>query len=105
MADISKYIRYYTDESTPAHGTYQGALFDPRWKARRKLILERDKNCCVICTSNEKLQVHHRQYHFSESLNKYKEPWEYPDDLMITLCDHCHQKGHRLYQVPVKRVK
>lgn len=93
------------DEATPTHGGYGGALFDPRWKAKRKEIMERDRHKCIICGSDKNLQVHHRQYHFSRSMNIFKNPWEYENGLMITMCESCHQKGHRLYKVPVKYVK
>jgi len=93
------------DETTPTHGGYGATLFDPRWKARRKEIMERDHNRCVICQSEDNLQVHHRQYHFSGILNAFKNPWEYDNNLMITLCKNCHQHGHRLHKVPVKRIR
>lgn len=95
-----------TDRNTaPSHGGYGAALFDPRWKSKRKEILERDHNQCVICKGSNSLQVHHRQYHFSQTLNVFKNPWEYDNSLMITLCERCHQKGHRLYKVPIKYIK
>lgn len=87
------------------HGTYGATLFDPRWKAKRKLILQRDRNQCVICNSQEKLQVHHRQYHFSRSSNTFKQPWDYPNKLLITLCESCHSKGHRQHEVPTKYLR
>lgn len=98
------------DDIPQNHGTYAATLFDPRWKARRVEILLRDKSAsgvsqCVICKSEEQLQIHHRQYHFSKGRNQFKNPWEYPDYLLITLCERCHQKGHRQYNVPVKQVK
>lgn len=93
------------DETTLNHGAYGAALFDPRWKSKRKEILERDQSKCVICKSDNNLQIHHRQYHFSRTLNVFKNPWEYDNSLMVTLCERCHQKGHRLYKVPVKYVK
>ncbi|MDD5184178.1 MAG: HNH endonuclease [Paludibacter sp.] len=93
------------DETTLNHDGYGASLFDPRWKARRKEILERDHYKCVICHSEIKLQVHHRQYQFSETLKVFKNPWEYADSLMITLCSTCHQKGHNLYKVPIKYIK
>jgi 5-methylcytosine-specific restriction endonuclease McrA len=93
------------NETTFNHGAYGAALFDPRWKAKRKEILERDKNMCVLCKSDKKLQVHHRQYHFSRTLNAFRNPWEYSHNLMVTLCESCHQKGHRLYKVPTKYIK
>jgi hypothetical protein len=29
-------------------------------------------------------------------------PWEYPDRLLVTLCESCHQKGHKVFNVPIK---
>jgi 5-methylcytosine-specific restriction endonuclease McrA len=101
---ITNFDNTTNDEATLNHGGYGATLFDPRWKAKRKEILERDQNRCVICKNDKNLQVHHRQYHFSRSLNIFKNPWEYHNDLMITLCESCHQKGHRLYKVPVKYI-
>lgn len=95
---------YTNDETGLNHGGYGAALFDPRWKAKRKEILDRDNNRCIICKSEENLQVHHRQYHFSITLNVFRDPWEYSNRLMITLCKDCHQRGHRLYKVPIKKV-
>lgn len=86
------------------HGSYGAALFDPRWKAKRRRILERDQNLCRLCGCGGKLQVHHRQYHFSRTLNAFKQPWEYPNWLLITLCETCHNKGHRTYVVPTKYI-
>lgn len=83
-----------------AHGSYGALLFHPAWKARRKAILDRDLHRCVHCGNHEQLQVHHRQYHFVEALQKFRLPWDYPDHLLITLCEACHSKGHRKYKVP-----
>jgi hypothetical protein len=83
-----------------AHGTYGASLFDKRWKEKRLGILERDNRACVICKSTEKLQVHHRQYHFIKDLQQFKAPWDYDDDLLVTLCERCHAKGHGKYKVP-----
>lgn len=86
------------------HGAYGATLFDPRWKAKRKEIIARDLNQCVICKSSNALQVHHRQYHFLRRLNEFKSPWEYDNHLMITLCETCHNRGHKLYKVPTKYI-
>jgi hypothetical protein len=85
---------------TPAHGTYGGLLFDPRWKQKRTEILARDGGRCVICTETGDLQVHHRQYHFIKELQCFKVPWDYEDKLLITLCKSCHNRGHSKYKVP-----
>lgn len=85
---------------TPAHGSYGGLLFDPRWKARREEILARDQNCCIICQSTDELQVHHRQYHYIKNADAFRMPWDYPDHLLITLCKSCHNRGHSKFKVP-----
>ncbi|TCC99954.1 hypothetical protein EZ437_17090 [Pedobacter psychroterrae] len=82
------------------HGSYGSLLFDPMWRSKRISILERDKHQCINCKSQIGLQVHHRQYHFSKATNQFKMPWEYADNLLITLCEKCHQKGHKQYKVP-----
>ena len=84
----------------PLHGSYGSLLFDPRWKAKRMEIIIRDNRCCVICKDTNELQVHHRQYQFIKSENAFKMPWDYPDDLLITLCKSCHQRGHSKFKVP-----
>lgn len=82
------------------HGTYGGLLFNPKWKAKRKEILARDKHRCVICKSDKELQVHHRQYQFIVNENQFRLPWDYADYLLITLCESCHSRGHRRHKVP-----
>ncbi len=86
-------------EDIPAHGTYGSLLFRPEWKAKREEILDRDKSC-VICKSISTLQVHHRQYHFIVRENKFKLPWDYSENLLITLCESCHKRGHAKFKVP-----
>lgn len=94
MTVILELLRKHT------HGTYGASLLDQRWKKRRGEILERDRFQCVNCEATTKLQVHHRQYHFDIKIRKFRDPWDYPDVLMITLCESCHQRGHYLYKVP-----
>ncbi|MCT1529936.1 hypothetical protein M3B46_02950 [Sphingobacterium daejeonense] len=86
------------------HGSYGASLFDIKWKQKRKSILDRDQNKCVICQDVHGLQVHHRQYHFINRLNRFKEPWDYPNELLITLCEVCHKRGHRKYKIPTKYI-
>lgn len=84
---------------------YGEKLFDPRWIEKKKTILLRDENKCVICgKSNVKLHVHHKQYHFIKRLQLHVEPWEYNNNLLITLCESCHNRGHYRYKVPVKYI-
>lgn len=65
--------------------TYQQKLRDPRWQRKRLLIFDRDRFTCCKCKSDEKeLQVHHLNYRTG------KQPWEYDDRELITLCIDCH---------------
>ncbi|MDP9078874.1 MAG: hypothetical protein M3O71_15705 [Bacteroidota bacterium] len=107
---LSRYIREEPEAQptengqgpdAPAHGSYGGLLFDPRWKSKRAEIMVRDHQCCVICTGREELLVHHRQYHFIKTANAFKVPWDYPAALLITLCKSCHQRGHSKFKVPI----
>lgn len=46
--------------------------------------MERDKFACQLCTDEKsELQVHHKKY--------TGEPWEAPDEDLVTLCCHCHK--------------
>lgn len=83
------------------HGSYKGLILHPKWKQRRKEILDRDSHSCVNCRGTKELQVHHRQYHFVLALKQYKAPWDYPDRLLITLCVKCHGQGHSKFKVPI----
>jgi len=84
----------------PGHGSYGELLFDERWRKKRETILARDDRKCVFCFSTNDLQVHHRQYHFIKSANKFKVPWDYDNSLLITLCKSCHNRGHNKFKVP-----
>jgi len=65
---------------------YAEKLRDPRWQKKRLKILERDEWACQICHDSEStLVVHHRIYIAKT------EPWDYPDDLLVTLCENCHE--------------
>jgi hypothetical protein len=59
---------------------------DPRWQRMCLRVMQRDGWRCKLCWDKEAvLAVHHRY-----SLPG-KEPWEYPLDAFITLCERCHQ--------------
>lgn len=64
---------------------YSDKLKDPKWQKKRLEILQRDEWMCQSCYDNENtLHVHHRRY-----LSNV-EPWDYPNELLITLCENCH---------------
>ncbi len=68
-----------------AKTTYFEKLKDPRWQKMRLKVLERDGFCCQHCGDDEHtLAVHHRYY------EKGKDPWEYPMEALVTLCEECH---------------
>lgn len=67
--------------------SYKDKLKNPLWQKRRLQIFEKDKWRCKQCGNHEsELQVHHVDY--IPGIN----PWEYPDDMLITLCHICHGK-------------
>lgn len=69
--------------------TYSEKLRDPRWQNKRALILERDNFTCQDCGAKRaKLHVHHCLY------RKEREPWEYENEVLRTLCEDCHDARH-----------
>lgn len=87
--------RVYETES------YHDLLQDPRWRRKKNEILHRDRHRCRNCGSGRELQVHHRQYRVIRSSRKYLMPWDYHSRYLITLCNRCHESGHKKYRVPV----
>jgi uncharacterized protein CbrC (UPF0167 family) len=66
--------------------SYSEKLKDPRWQKKRLKILERDRWVCQKCGQDDiTLHVHHRLYS-----KQYSEPWDYPDELLVALCEICH---------------
>ncbi|MCJ7778856.1 MAG: hypothetical protein MUP16_11155 [Sedimentisphaerales bacterium] len=66
--------------------SYNEKFKDPRWQKRRLEILNRDEWMCQICGDNEStLHVHHRWY------ENGKDPWDYTDECLVTLCEKCHE--------------
>lgn len=69
--------------------SYSEKLKDPKWQKRRLEILERDEWACQVCGDKDStLHVHHVCY------EKDKNPWEYKNHQLITLCDFCHSQEH-----------
>ena len=75
---------------------YKEQIKSPLWQKRRLEILNRDNFTCQICGCKDKtLHVHHLVY------EKGKMIWEYPDKLLITLCEECHEHEH-IYEETLK---
>lgn len=61
---------------------FQAFLDSDLWQHARQAALERDNHRCVLCGSQESLQVHHTSYR----------AWWNPDgQYLMTLCDSCHR--------------
>lgn len=75
--------------NTPA-SIYEHKLITIEWNIRRIQILVRDGFKCVKCgVKGNNLHVHHKRYSKS-----YRNPWEYPDNYLVTLCPSCHKELH-----------
>lgn len=74
---------------------YQSLINRKEWQDRSHAIKTRDNLKCQAfncSTPNSILQVHHLDYF------NHKLPWEYPDDMLITLCEQCHKKEISRYK-------
>lgn len=70
---------------------YSEKLRSPLWQKKRLEILQRDNFTCLNCGDNKShLHVHHLQY------LRFKDPWEYDNDYLITLCNKCHNEEEKL---------
>ena len=70
-----------------ARAKYSEKLQDPRWQRRRLEIMELNEWMCQHCyATNKTLSVHHKYYVSG------REPWEYRDEALITLCNDCHRE-------------
>jgi hypothetical protein len=64
---------------------YSEKLKDPRWQRKRLEIFQRDNFICQDCGDNTNtLHVHHLKY-------EKKDPWDYDNNDLITLCETCHK--------------
>lgn len=67
--------------------TYAEKLKDPCWQKKRLEVLDRDDFTCQHCHSETKtLHVHHLDY------LPDREPWDYPIEFFLTLCESCHEE-------------
>ena len=75
--------------------TYAEKLKDPRWNIKRLEVLLKDKYTCRVCyKKNKELHVHHLIY------IEDAEPWDYCNDLLLTVCDKCHKNIHENFDIP-----
>jgi hypothetical protein len=83
------YVQYYFRLDTNSKyykKTYATKLKNPLWQKRRLEVFQRDNWQCTNCNAIDKeLHVHHLDY--IDGL----QPWEYPLDMLTTLCEYCHE--------------
>lgn len=90
---------------SPAHSqrqgmpklTYAEKLRDVRWKRRRDDLLRRSNYTCCEChtpltSGTMDLQVHHVVY------ISCLDPWDYPDELLLVVCDWHHKERQAVEQ-------
>lgn len=66
---------------------YSQLLKVPEWQKKRLEIFNRDGFKCTQCGNDrEEIQIHHIEYF------EGRMPWDYPGELLTTLCKTCHQK-------------
>lgn len=69
--------------------TYEDKLKNVRWQRKRLTIFNRDGWICARCHEADSfLHVHHKEYIAG------RDPWDYPDELLETLCEKCHAAEH-----------
>ena len=69
--------------------SYAELLKDPRWQKKRLEIMQRDNFTCQLCGDQERqMHVHHKYYLDG------KRPWEYSNNVLVTLCENCHNYIH-----------
>jgi 5-methylcytosine-specific restriction endonuclease McrA len=66
---------------------YAELLKDPRWQRKRLEVFNRDNWACRRCGDTVSILHIHHNYYKADT-----DPWDYPDDAMITVCELCHRK-------------
>lgn len=67
---------------------YKDFLNTVYWKALRRYVLHKSDYSCNLCSTKQRLHVHHRHYR-----NRGREIYTWKDDLIV-LCSTCHAKQH-----------
>lgn len=81
-----------------SRSSYLKKFKDPRWQKKRLEVFERDKFICQGCMGeDETLHIHHRYY------NPKTDPWDYPPEALVTLCEDCHEmeKDNWFFEIKV----
>jgi len=76
---------------------YAQKLLNPQWRRKRLEILERDNYKCRACGDGDNILHVHHKYYIDE-----KDPWDYDNSSLMTLCDACHCLHHELLKLNSK---
>lgn len=72
--------------------TYAEKLRDPRWQKVKSDVQNRAGFRCEQCGDDRTiLNVHHTYY------VKDRDPWDYPTEDLLCLCEPCHEKWHIIF--------
>jgi hypothetical protein len=84
--------------STSQQLDYREKLRLPQWQRKRLEIMQRDDFRCQKCKDGTTtLNVHHKSYEWG------RDPWDYPDSNLATLCQPCHEGEHGIGPSKEKR--
>lgn len=90
VVDQSKFRAGYAESlerraKAAGYASYAAYLHSRHWRNTREMVLERDGRKCRRCSSEKRLDVHHRYYAVlgAERLSSLE-----------TLCRDCHKKIH-----------
>jgi 5-methylcytosine-specific restriction endonuclease McrA len=73
---------------------------NPKWQRKELEIMERDDFMCISCQNTEK-ELH---VHLSVPYEKEKNPWDYDDKELITLCEDCHTQLNTIIQDSLNKI-
>lgn len=68
---------------------YWDYLHSPMWYEKRDAVLRRDRYCCRVCGSRERVDVHHINY---------KRIFHERDSDLMVLCNSCHRLVHTYFK-------
>lgn len=83
------------DNPAWAGGQERHRFYGPNWDDQREAALERDEYACVLCDSDDDLNVHHKVP--IRNFDRDRDGWYRRAnalDNLVTLCRSCHMKVH-----------
>jgi hypothetical protein len=97
MPDRRPPAKEFRGSPAKARPTYAEKLADVRWKRKRDEMLRRSNYTCCECgiplvSGTMDLQVHHVVY------ISCLDPWDYPDELLLVVCDWHHKERQAVEQ-------